>query len=507
MEKLFDLREFNSYKEDNRREVKSAKNGLPNSIWETYSAFANGYGGIIILGVIENKDGSWSTSGLNDENCQKLIKQFWNDINNRQKVSINLLKDDDITVYKEKDDRIVVIYVPMARREEKPIYINNNLFNGTYRRNHDGDYHCTRLQVKTMLRDQAEKTMDMEVLDDVPLEDLNYETIQGYRNRHQVLKAGHPFERLNNDEYLRSIGAAAISKEDHQLHPTAAGMLMFGDEYNIVRHFPDYFLDYREVLDPTIRWTDRLQSSSGEWSGNICDFYFRVYNKIIKDVKVPFVMEGRNRIDDTPVHKALREALGNCLINADYYGTRVVVIKKDQDRIIFENPGYIRTGKEQMRRGGESDPRNKTLMKMFNLINIGERSGSGVPNIFNTWDDQGWKEPVIEERFDPDRTTLTLEFINKTNEEKTAKKTSKENKRRKQDKKTREENKTGNKKRTNMLKIEKYLQENGESKTNTIAEHLGLSPARTRKILSQMDSLEAIGTNTNRRYRLKNNSN
>lgn len=128
-------------------------------------------------------------------------------------------------------------------------------------------------------------------------------------------------------------------------------------------------------------------------------------------------------------------------------------------------------------------------MKMFNLINIGERSGSGVPNIFNTWNDQGWKESVIEERFDPDRTTLTLEFIKKTR------------------KKTSKEDKIGNKTRTNMLKIEKYLQENGESKTNTIAEHLGLSLARTRKILSQMDSLEAIGTNTNRRYRLKNNSN
>lgn len=211
--------------------------------------------------------------------------------------------------------------------------------------------------------------------------------------------------------------------------------------------------------------------------------------KIIKNVKIPFVMEGGNRIDDTPVHKALREALANCLINADYYGTRGVVIKKAQDRIIFENPGYMRTDKEQMRRGGESDSRNKTLMKMFNLINIGERSGSGVPNIFNTWNDQGWKEPVIEERFDPDRITWPLEFIKKTR------------------KKTSKEDKIGNKTRTNMLKIEKYLQENGESKTNTIAEHLGLSLARTRKILSQMDSLEAIGTNTNRRYRLKNNSN
>ena len=70
------------------------------------------------------------------------------------------------------------------------------------------------------------------------------------------------------------------------------------------------------------------------------------------------------------------------------------------------------------------DPRNKSLMKMFNLISIGERSGSGVPNIFNTWADEGWKEPVIEERFDPDRTILTLEFVEKqvkkTGEEKRA---------------------------------------------------------------------------------------
>ena len=59
------------------------------------------------------------------------------------------------------------------------------------------------------------------------------------------------------------------------------------------------------------------------------------------------------------------------------------------------------------------DPRNKPLMKMFNRISIGERSGSGVLNIFNTWADEGWKEPVIEERFDPDCTILTLEFVEK----------------------------------------------------------------------------------------------
>ena len=118
-------------------------------------------------------------------------------------------------------------------------------------------------------------------------------------------------------------------------------------------------------------------------------------------------------MDDTPVHKALREALANCLINADYHGVRGVVIRKEEDKITFANPGYVRSGKKQMRLGGESDPRNKSLMKMFNLINIGERAGSGVPNIFNVWNDEGFVEPEIEERFDPDRTILTLSFIKK----------------------------------------------------------------------------------------------
>lgn len=305
----------------------------------------------------------------------------------------------------------MTISVPMAAREQKPVYINGDMFRGTFRRNWEGDYHCTPSEVRAMLRDQTEQTMDMKILEDWSVADLNQETIQSYRNLHRSWKPGHVWEMLENEEYLKNIGAAAKSKSDDKLHPTAAGMLMFGNEYDIIREFPEYFLDYRETLDPTIRWTDRLQSSSGEWSGNVFDFYFRVYYKIIKDVKIPFKIVGGVRIDDTPVHKALREALANCLVNTDFYVPRGVVIKKENDLLILENPGYIRTGKEQMRKGGESDPRNKALMKRFNLINIGERAGSGVPDIFQTWDQEGWVEPIIEERYgDAARTILTLSF-------------------------------------------------------------------------------------------------
>ena len=145
-----------------------------------------------------------------------------------------------------------------------------------------------------------------------------------------------------------------------------------------------------------------------------------------------------------------------------------------------------------MKKGGISAPRNKVLMKMFNLINIGERAGSGVPNIFNTWEDQGWVEPVIEEQFDPDRTLLILSFDKKqaikTSDKKQAIKTSDKNKLRK----TQEKEEL----------IREYLRQNGLSKTSEIAEYIELSPARTRALLSDMTDVVVEGANKNRKYRL-----
>ena len=70
MDKVFDLKKFDRYKEDNSREVKKAEGGLPITLWETYSAFANSNGGVIILGVGERQDGSWYATGL--KNSEKL---------------------------------------------------------------------------------------------------------------------------------------------------------------------------------------------------------------------------------------------------------------------------------------------------------------------------------------------------------------------------------------------------------------------------------------------------
>ena len=184
------------------REAKKAKDGLPNSLWETYSAFANCYGGVIILGVKENKDGSWYMTGL--ENPAKLRKDFWDTINNKNKVSVNLLTDNDLEIFEESNGIIMVVHVPKAKREQKPVYINGDMFSGTFRRNWEGDYHCDRSEVLAMLRDQPEETADMKILQDMSLEVLNSETVHAYRNRHMAYRTEHVWERLSDGRIFRA---------------------------------------------------------------------------------------------------------------------------------------------------------------------------------------------------------------------------------------------------------------------------------------------------------------
>jgi ATP-dependent DNA helicase RecG len=394
------------YRENNQFEVKSAESGLPQSLWETYSAFANTSGGSLILGIKENKDHSLTVTGITGQ--ERLLKEFRDTINNRKKVNVNILTDDMVSVEETAGKNVICVSVPRANRTAKPVYIGSDIFSGTFRRNGEGDYHCTREEITNMLRDQSAVSQDSKLLVEMNTDVFDPEAVQRYRIVFSNVRPGHVWTTLADELFLEKIGAASHSGENGKLHPTGAGLLMFGFEYTIVREYGSYFLDYREELSPDTRWTDRVISSSGDWSGNIFDFFFRIYSKLVAGIKIPFKLEQEIRIDDTPVHKAIREALANALIHANYYGRRGIVIIKKQNSISISNPGTLRIAPEEAISGGISDPRNSILIKMFNLINIGERAGSGLPGIFSVWKQNGWETPELNESFDPDRMELLI---------------------------------------------------------------------------------------------------
>ena len=487
MQKMIDFSNLESYTENNRIEVKKAQGTLPNSIWETYSSFANTLGGIILLGVAETKNKSLVPIGLSDP--EKLIKDFWYIINNQNKININILTSSDVFIREINGKSIVVINVPRAQRFYKPVYINGNPVSGTYRRNGEGDYHVNNEELKEMYREANVKAQDIMIIEAMDTSLLCSDSINSYRQRMKLSRPGHVWEGLSDEVFLMKLGAAGIGA-DGKIHPTAAGLLMFGYESDIVRKFPNYFLDYREDYDNSTRWTDRIQSSSGDWSGNVYDFYFRVYNKLQQDIKVPFKLEGNMRIDDTPVHMAIREALANCIINADYYGRQGLVVIKTKDSILLSNPGDFRIELDAAKSGGYSDPRNSTLMKMFNLIDIGERAGSGIPSIYYIWEKQGLNEPYFRQSFEPNRITLVLP-ITKDDDKKSAIKIG--------DKKSAI-------KSAKIDRIIEYLTDHAEAKASELAEYSGLKASRIRdylKFLVNEGTVTAEGSNRNRIYKLK----
>lgn len=487
---MIDFKNIEKYHENNRIEAKKAMGGLPLSIWETYSAFANSYGGVILLGVEEDKDKSLHPVNLPDP--EEMISEFWSIINDPHMVSVNILSARNINIHETDGKQFISIEVPQAMRSDKPVYIEGNPITGSYRRNGDGDYRCKIEEVRAMLRDASQKTQDMLVLEEMDMNVFDYDSVHRYRIRMNNYHPGHILEESDDTDFLYKLGAAGKGN-DGKMHPTAAGLLMFGYEYEIVKEYPGYFLDYQERLDPDTRWTDRIVSTSGDWSGNVYDFFFRVYKKIIRDVKIPFRLEGEGRIDYTPVHNAVREALANCLINADYYGRQGVVVIKGTDYFSFSNPGNFRIDIEKAKSGGISDPRNSALIKMFNMVDIGERSGSGIPNIFNVWKKQGWTAPKIIENTEPDRTTLLLKITESSSEA--------ENSAQKNDIKESLAKSAFRKKA-----IVVYITEHIEVKVHEITELLDLRPTKAREILSEMIKdgiLVSEGTERDTVYKLK----
>ncbi|MFW7382199.1 MAG: RNA-binding domain-containing protein [Oligoflexus sp.] len=405
---FMDLQSFLERDEGTDIEFKKAADSLPSSIWETYSAMANTTGGYIILGVSESK-GRTNFTGIT--NIPAIKKVFWDTINNPQKISKCILTDNDLFEIHDQGKTALVIRVPTASRTQKPIYLKNNPLLYTYKRNHEGDYKCDELTVKMMLADATYDTRDSNVLKNTSISDIDLDTLKSYRISFTNVKPSHPWQDLSDEDFLFRIQALRKDRESGLEGLSVAGLLMFGNYLAIKDFFPGLHLDYRE-LDPqkNERWVDRVYID-GSWSGNLYQFYRRVYPKLVDNLKIPFQTKAESRVSDTDVHMAIREALTNALIHADYFQDANIIILKSSSHFDFKNSGLLRIPLEQAYIGGESDCRNKILQTMFDLVGLGEKAGSGISKILNSWNQQHWKAPLIKEDHERNTTKLVLPML------------------------------------------------------------------------------------------------
>lgn len=387
------------------------KGKLPKDFWETYSAFANTYGGDVFLGVRERSAGQFELAGISDP--EKVLDELWTSLNNPQKVSVNLLHDKLVKVRTVDGQSVIHIHVPRATRKQIPVYIKGNPLQGTYKRFNSTDQLQNEESVRRMLAEQVDDTRDGEVLTGYGVGDLDLDSFHQYRRLYINRQPDHPWNQLELQEFLYRLGGWGKHRQTGSSGLTKAGLLMFGQQTAIKEIFPNYMLDYQERPEPKaeLRWIDRV-TLDGSWSGNVFDFYRKVIRKLTFDLKVPFLLEGDQRQDDTTVHKALREALVNALAHADYTGRASVLVVKRPDMFGFRNPGLMRVPVDLALIGGNSDCRNRLLQDMFRYIGLGENAGSGLPKIFQGWEGQHWRQPILRERSTPnDQTLLELHML------------------------------------------------------------------------------------------------
>lgn len=384
---------------------------MPEDFWPTYSAFANTQGGLVVLGMRE-KQGHFSVEGI--ANLLKVRKELFDSLNNRQKVSVNLLTDAAVRELILDGKTILLIEIPRAPRKQRPVFLTTNPLGGhTYRRLNDGDRPLPDDEVKRMLAEQVEDSRDDRILRGYDFDDLDAATFRSYRQVFTNRDPGHVWNGYEDREFLRHIGGWRKDRETGESGLTLAGLLMFGQMVTIQEELPNYMLDYQERPEAKteVRWIDRI-TLDGKWSGNLYDFYRKVYVKLTADLKVPFRLERGERKEETPVHEALREALANVLVHADYSDRASVLVVKSPDMFGFRNPGLMRIPVDVALQGGEPDCRNRTLHKMFRLVGVGEQAGSGIPKIYRGWASQHWRAPALYERIEPyNQTLLELRMV------------------------------------------------------------------------------------------------
>ena len=146
------------------------------------------------------------------------------------------------------------------------------------------------------------------------------------------------------------------------------------------------------------RYSDRL-TYDGTWENNLFNFVTTVLPKLTKELPRPFKMMGTERDDDTPQHKAVREAMTNAIIHANLMLNGVLKVEKYDDQFVFTNPGLLRLPVEQIYAGNETRARNQRIQNMFRMIGLGENLGSGFPLILSAWNEKHWMKPeLIEQR-------------------------------------------------------------------------------------------------------------
>ena len=214
-------------------EYKEAEKNIPQNIWKTISAFANAKGGVIVLGIKQDKN-RIIKKGV--ENPQKQVDDLISTVSEK----FNFCPVIKPKIIKERNKYFIIIkIVEEAPKYEKPIYIRDaGPLKGGYKRVGSVDQRLTDRDLQRFFQERM-TSPDAKVLKDTTLSDIDKNTLSIYRNLRKLQKKDTKEVLLKDKDLLKAYNL--ISKDNR--HLTIAGLLLFGKTEVIKKYLPHFRID------------------------------------------------------------------------------------------------------------------------------------------------------------------------------------------------------------------------------------------------------------------------
>ena len=383
-----------------RVEVKDGSGGMPRTVSETLSAFSNGSGGVLIMGLSEAA-GFRPAHGFNAKAIRDALAA----------VSANEMEPpirSDIEMVPFEGATVVYIDVPPVDPLLRPSHIKRKgAYDGSFIRGGDGDRRLTAYEVTQLLSSRAQPMDDAGAVPGATLGDLDPDTLAGLLQRLRS-RPNRAFQGVDNATALVRIGAVTAG-EDGTLRPTLAGLLCLGSYPQ--QFLPQLFASF--VALPGLSLGDAMEDGTRFFDNVSCDGTIpQVLEAVLlaarRNMRTAAVVRGAGREDrfDYPV-EVIRELVVNALLHRDYSaGSRGTQIQVElyPNRLVIKSPGGLYGNVVPSQLGVEevSSTRNATLARLLADIPdsegmpVSENRGSGLPRVMTRLRKAGMSPPSFD---------------------------------------------------------------------------------------------------------------
>lgn len=405
------LQELAALDESHRIEAKQARQ-IDRSVMETICAFANEPGlggGYLLLGVSRDPQDLFTNAYRIDgiDNPDKLQS----DVASQCASVFNRPVRPRISVEELNGKTVVVLYVPEAAPTEKPIFLQNlGLPRGAFRRVGPTDQEGTEDDLVALYAGHQLDTFDAALLPDADMDDIDPAAVDDYRQQRRAINPDAEELTWSNDDLLRALGCA--KRDNGQLRPTVAGLVLFGSTMALRRCFPMMRIDYIRV--PGRQWVENpdRRFDTLEIRAPLLTAIRRATNTVRDELIQSFSLpEGALAREDEPTLplRVIREAVVNAVMHRSYRIHGAIQIIRYANRLEIRNPGHSIKAEEQLGEPG-SETRNPRIAGVLHEVNIAETKGSGIRAMRELMLAQGLLPPTFESSRRPDQFVATFLF-------------------------------------------------------------------------------------------------